>query len=318
MAWIASKVKEKIVQPNGIPTIILIPNSNAFPGRNGYKPSYIVLHGTAGGSNALAIAHYFQSTQNTANPVSAHYVIDQSGTIVQCNSEQDGAWSNGFVSGVSGVSGDGIGNGFHDVWWDTDINPNNLTISIEHCKASTDNSDELTSAQKFASINLILEICTRWNIPFQKADATGGITGHYSIDPVNRQMCPGPYPWDALFSNTLFMGGVQEVLQINQVSQFFVEVKQNERWHCKKTNQDIAFAILEYYRSCCQVGLNGLSQYGLPVGGEIKVKGAHTAVYQPFERGRILYDPLNEVDRVPGLQGPCYPAHIDKELIAKS
>jgi N-acetyl-anhydromuramyl-L-alanine amidase AmpD len=294
--------------------ILFIPNSNCFVNRQGFKPKYVVLHGTAGGSSAVNLAHYFQSTQNTANPVSAHYIIDQSGLVVQCNDEKDGAWANGFVSGTSGVSGDGIGNGCHDVWWDTDINPNNLTISIEHVKLNSDNSNQLTAAQQFASINLITEICTRNNIPFQKADENGGITGHYAIDPVNRQMCPGPYPWDVLFSDVLFMGVVQEMLSIQSVSEFFEEKTKDERWHCKITNQDIAFGILKYYRSCCQVGLNGLSQYGLPLSGEIHVPGSHQATYQNFERGRILYDPQNEVDRVPGLQGPCYPAHIDKEL----
>jgi N-acetyl-anhydromuramyl-L-alanine amidase AmpD len=33
-----------------------------------------------------------------------------------------------------------------------------------------------------------------------KADAIGGITGHSSIDPVSRSHCPGPYPWDELFT----------------------------------------------------------------------------------------------------------------------
>jgi hypothetical protein len=103
-------------------------------------------------------------------------------------SEADGAWGNGVVT-----TG-------HDPWWSADLNPNLITISIEHCKPSADNSDVLTEAQKASSFQLIKHICERHGIPKRKADATGGITGHFSIDPVSRSHCPGPYPWDELFA----------------------------------------------------------------------------------------------------------------------
>lgn len=167
---------------------IWAPNDNYFFNRNGYKPAYIILHGTAGGISAPAIASYFASTQGTNNPTSSHYVIDQDGLIVQCVSETDGAWANGFISQG------------HDPWWDPNINPNYITISIEHVKSATDNSDSLTAPQQAASFTLIQHICQRWNIPMRAADAAGGITGHFSIDPVNRSHCPGPYPADALWA----------------------------------------------------------------------------------------------------------------------
>lgn len=163
-------------------------NSNCFPDRDGYKPRYIIIHSTAGGTSAPAIGGYFQSTQGSTNPVSAHYVVGQDGMVVQCNKESDGAWANGAIT-------DG-----HDPWWDDSVNPNDITISIEHCKPSADNSDQLTDKQKQASFKLILHICQRWNIPMRAADASGGITGHYSIDPVNRSRCPGEYPWSDLFT----------------------------------------------------------------------------------------------------------------------
>lgn len=287
-----------------------IPNNNFFLNRNGYKPSYIVLHGTGGGTTAQATANYFQSTQGTSNPVSSTYIVGIDGAVVQCVMERDGAWANGYISGPAGTSGNGIGNGFHDSWWDSGINPNLLTISIEHVKSATDNSSQLTDVQKQASFKLIRDICQRNNIPARKADANGGITGHYAIDPVNRAECPGPYPWDELWA--YLKGANAEVLAISQASDFFVEVTPNERWHCKQTNIDIALGILAYYRTCTQVGLNGLSQYGLPVSGEEGVPNTKQAVLQRFERGVILFDPAHEIDSVPGLSGPCYPAHIDK------
>lgn len=104
------------------------------------------------------------------------------------------------------------------------------------------------------------------------------------------------------------------MLPIDKVSEFFEEVVPDQRWHCKQTNIDIAYGILNYYRTCTQVGLNGLSQYGLPLSGEEGVPNTKQAVIQRFERGVIMYDPAHELDRVPGLSGACYPAHIDKGL----
>lgn len=164
-----------------------IPNSNYFPGRNGYKPRYIIIHGTAGGTSAQAIASYFQSTEGGDNPVSSNYVIGTDGTVVQCVAESDGAYANGIFS---------MG---HDAFWDTSVNPNLTTVSIEHCKPSEDNSDQITPAQLSASFTLIKHICERHGIPKHPADSSGGITGHFSIDPVNRSRCPGAYPWAALW-----------------------------------------------------------------------------------------------------------------------
>ena len=285
-----------------------MPNNNSFFDEN--KPRYIVLHGTAGGSSAKAIADYFKSTEGTTNPVSATYVVDQQGVIVQCNAESDGAWANGYISGPAGTSGDGVGNGFHDSWWDGSINPNLLSISIEHVKSATDNSSQLTTAQQLASFKLIKDICQRHNIPMRKADDYGGITGHYAIDPVNRAECPGPYPWDELW--TFLQGDTTTVLDISHASQYFIEISKDTRWHCKSTGYDVAFAILKYYQTCTLTGLNGLTQFGLPTSAEQPLQGVAGGTFQIFERGVIVYDPAHAADSVPGLAGACYPGHIDK------
>ncbi len=177
--------------------IIWIPNNNYFPRRNGYSPRYVIIHGTAGFTSAKAVAHFFKSTEGGNNPVSTHYIIGLDGELVKCIDEEQGAFGNGYVSGIPGTSGDSI---HHDPWWSRAINPNYLTLSIEHVKLSKDNSDELTERQKHASFRLIRAICERHNIPKRKADAEGGITGHFSMDPINRHFCPGPYPWEELFA----------------------------------------------------------------------------------------------------------------------
>ncbi|GCE49207.1 N-acetylmuramoyl-L-alanine amidase [Thermosporothrix hazakensis] len=166
-----------------------------WEGREGQQPRWLILHGTAGFHRAYDCAAFFA---DPATQASAHYIIGLDGEIYQCVSEDDAAWANGAVTGPAGTGGDSV---HHDAWWsDLGLNPNLVTIAIEHIKPSTDNSDELTEAQKRASFQLIKDICQRWGIPKRYADARGGITGHFSMDPVNRTGCPGPYPWDELWS----------------------------------------------------------------------------------------------------------------------
>jgi N-acetyl-anhydromuramyl-L-alanine amidase AmpD len=180
-----------------------IPSPFYWSGRAGHQPQWIIVHGTAGGSSAQGVAEWFQNPQSQA---STHYVIGQDGTVVQCVAEGDSAWGNGIVQDGAGcdpayAAGIPSGDAGHGAWWDNGPNPNYLTISIEHVKASIDNSDQLTSAQQEASFALIADLCDRWNIPRRWADAGGGITGHFSIESTDRSECPGPYPWDALFSS---------------------------------------------------------------------------------------------------------------------
>ena len=160
---------------------IWIPNNNFFP--NTGKKSFIILHGTAGGDTAQGIANYFKGTEGTANPVSSHYIVGKDGTIVQCIAEKDGSYGNGIVNNPNWTN-----------------NPNYYTISIEHVKSTSDNSEPLTPAQQAASFALIKDICQRNGIGMHDADDKTGITGHFSIDPVNRSRCPGTFPWDALWA----------------------------------------------------------------------------------------------------------------------
>src|SRR6266852_828655 len=162
--------------------------------REGYTPKFLILHSTAGGTSAQAIANYFAGSAEA----SAHIIIGTDVAIVQGIPLSLAAWANGPIDGTPA---DNLGfrtqsDGIHrDSWWDSNINPNYLTIAaIEHCKASDDNSDSLTPAQQDASFRVIKAICDTYNIPKRFADASGGITGHFSMSAINRQRCPGPYP----------------------------------------------------------------------------------------------------------------------------
>jgi N-acetyl-anhydromuramyl-L-alanine amidase AmpD len=263
--------------------VTVIPNNNFYAGRNGLKPRYVILHGTAGGTSAVALANYFASTEGTANASSAHYIIGRAGEIVQAVSESDGAWANGYIS-------DG-----HDSWWNPNINPNNITISIEHCKPSTDNSDGLTTQQQAASFRLIQHICQRWNIPMRTADANGGITGHFSMDPVNRSRCPGPYPWDQLW--TYLQQGDEDMLQITDTfaATYFTDAG-NGRWNCKVNNLHVMGDILNYYRR-----IQGAPR--LPLTNENR--NIPNVAWQAFEAGIIVYDPRKLLDH-PAIPGNCY------------
>lgn len=274
--------------------VVVIANSNYFPGRNGLRPAYIIVHGTAGGSNAEAIANYFASTQGTGNPVSSHYVIGQDGEIVQCVSENDGAWANGILTAG------------HDSWWNPNINPNNITISIEHCKPAQDNSTPLTQAQQDASFTLIKHICQRWSIPMQAADANGGITGHFSLDPINRRNCPGPYPWDALWA---FLKEDNTLLNLNDpvVKTFFTDAGHGA-WRCRQNGVVLFGGNLQFYRSN-----GGPALLGLPLTNEIYLPQYQNTAIVMCERAIIVYDPGRKID-TPPTDSPCYLLHINGQL----
>lgn len=286
-----------------------IPNQNFFPGRQGSIPRWIILHGTAGGISAVDTANYFASTQNTNNPVSSTYVIGVEGEIAQCVLERDGAWGNGAYSAG------------HAAFWDTSVNPNNITISIEHCKPSLDNSDVLTAKQQAASFKLINDICDRWNIPKRSADANGGITGHFSLDPINRSNCPGPYPWNGLWA--YLAGGtptqpqeedVPTVIDLSTpgISGYFAP-KPNGAWGCLKNGILINGNILSYYKRVGQEGLNGLTHLGLPL-TEMFVLKTGKAWAMLFEHGLVIDDIDRLIDRPVGIPAtqPCYLAHLDR------
>jgi N-acetylmuramoyl-L-alanine amidase len=178
-----------------------IPTTHYFSGRNGQRAAWIILHGTAGGSSAQEVAQWFVSNNP---PTSTHYIIGQDGTVVQCVHESDSAWGNGVLSAG------------HASWWNPAINPNFQTFSIEHVKPDPNNQTSLTEAQQAASFALVAYLCAKWQIPPRAADSAGGITGHFSIDPVNRWFCPGTYPWSDLWA--YLSNPASELLTLNYVS----------------------------------------------------------------------------------------------------
>lgn len=270
-----------------------IPNNNFFPDAG--KKSFIILHGTAGGSSAQEIANYFQGTEGTTNPVSSHYIVGQDGTVVQCVAEKDGAYGNGVVNNPNWLG-----------------NPNYYTISIEHVKASTDNSDALTSAQQDASFALIKDICIRNGIGMHDADNNTGITGHFSIDPINRAHCPGTFDWNALWA--YLNGGTIPMATIGltdpTVASHFTGGP--DVWQCKDNGFFIGYSILKFYQSFGGDALCGLTYLGMPKSNEIGDPANPGVVIQKFERGSVRYDPSHLLDNPPG-SGPVYTIHVEQD-----
>ena len=288
---------------------IEIDYTNKSMDRQGQPIKYIILHGTAGGSSAQAIGEYFRDSNVDA---SAHIIIDQNGNVVQGIPLSLAAWSNGPITGTPTnlgfrTAGDGV---HRDAWWNPAINPNLITVSIEHCKNHNDNSDQLTPIQQETSFKVIKTICDTYNIPPHFADASGGITGHFSMDPINRSRCPGPYDWDGLFT---FLGHPQqeETLTIDisnpTVASYFTQLDA-QHWQCKSTGFIIQQGILDFYKSYGGDALCGLTYLGLPTGSETPVPGKQGVVTQEYERGTVAYDPAHVLDNPPG-SGPVYVMH---------
>lgn len=275
--------------------ILQVLSPNCFDGRDGYTPHWLIVHGTAGFTTAQDVAKYFATA---AAQVSSHYVIGQDGAVIQCVNEESSAWGNGILDPG------------HDPWWVETVNPNYVTISIEHVKPHTDNSDVLTEAQKAASFALIEDICNRWDIPKREADALGGITGHFSLQPINRAMCPGPYPFDELYAylNRNSQGGADMPLQLTDpFAKAFFQDQGGKGWYCTKTGKFIGGAIQTFYRQ-----IQGAPR--LPLTNELNdVPGI---AYQIFECGIIIFDPDHKVDAPPGFDR-CYLVKYSDALVQR-
>lgn len=133
------------------------------------------------------------------------------------------------------------------------------------------------------------------------------------MDPfIGRPLVKSNAQWQQdLRSNQVWVLEKIEVLLIQQASQFFEEIHPDQ-WRCKQTGFTVSHGILAYYRSCTNTGLNGLSILGLPLSDEQAIPGYTGCVIQRYERSCVIYDPEHKIDKVPGVSGPCYLAHIDK------
>ncbi len=171
-----------------------LPHNHFWNGRSHHQIRYVILHAFAWpGANPSAeeVARLYQKSHEKRGP---HYIVDRAGNVAQCVREQDAAWSNGVISA-----------GAAD-WWGQRGNPNLETLSIEVVKMHGDHSDAVGPAQMQAVFLLVAYLIRKYEIPARWADAVGGVTGHFSIDPVHFKYCPGPFPWVELFHSLVAPG----------------------------------------------------------------------------------------------------------------
>lgn len=269
--------------------------ANSFT-RQGQPLKYIVLHGTAGGTSAADVANYMKSTVGGSNPVSTHFVIGTDGAIVQCVPVSLASWGNGELDAghVTFIPAESI-------------NPNLYTISIEHCKPSSDNSDALTPEQETASFALVNCLCETYRIAKQPGNGDSGIMTHAQFAPINRARCPGTYPWGRLWAFLENGGNMGITINTPGVSNFFAA--SGSMWICKSNKCTLGNAMLAFYQKFGGDHLCGLTYLGLPTGNEQAVPQMSGCSYQRFERAVLVYDPSHAIDNPPG-SGSVYLAHL--------
>lgn len=131
------------------------------------RPNFIVLHHTSDATAGVALA----TLTDPARKVSAHYLIERNGTVVQLVDEGARAWHAG------------------ESWWGghTDINSSSIGIEL-------DNSGEepFPEAQIAALLVLLEEVTARLSIP------RANVLGHGDVAPVRKADPSRLFPWERL------------------------------------------------------------------------------------------------------------------------
>ncbi len=153
-----------------------VPSTNYSKGRKGaYPPDTIVIHVTEG--NAASVRAWFK---NPASSVSAHYMVQKDGLVIQFVREEDTAWANGRVDHpTAALVLERIG-----------TNPNAWTISIEN---EGSGQEELTIPQRQSLLFLIRDIQKRHH---HITNDREHIVGHHEI--YSLKTCPGAISVDRI------------------------------------------------------------------------------------------------------------------------
>lgn len=137
----------------------------------------IVIHVTEG--DADSVVSWFN---NPKAEVSAHYMVRKDGVIVQFVREEDEAWAEGRIDEPTAKV----------VLARPNVNPNSYCISIEH---EGTGREDLTGAQRAASIALVRDIAMRYKIPLDRDH----VLRHHEIYAL--KSCPGAINVDTLVAD---------------------------------------------------------------------------------------------------------------------
>ena len=131
------------------------------------RPNLVVIHHTSNATSAQAL----RTLTSPERKVSAHYLIDRGGSIVQLVRESDRAWHAGLS------------------WWGgiTDVNSSSIGIELDNT-----GSEPFAGAQIDALLALLADIRQRYPIP------AANFVGHGDVAPA-RKADPSPFfPWARL------------------------------------------------------------------------------------------------------------------------
>lgn len=159
--------------------------------RRGLPVLGIVDHITAGDGKAA-----LDWLCSSASRVSAHYLVTRAGYVYQLVDEAQAAWHAGvdFSRGYAAYRSDRAA-ALVNWCWNTQTNPNAVTVGIEHEGESGDN---LTAVQYAATLALHRHLVEAYGIPLD----SGHILYHSQIDVVTRAGCPGSgFPRAALLAD---------------------------------------------------------------------------------------------------------------------
>ena len=131
------------------------------------RPNLVIIHHTSNATSAQAL----RTLTTPERKVSAHYLIDRDGSIVQLVDERERAWHAGLS------------------WWGgvTDVNSSSIGIELDNT-----GSEPFADAQIDALLALLTDIRQRYPIP------TANFIGHADVAPT-RKDDPSPlFPWARL------------------------------------------------------------------------------------------------------------------------
>lgn len=176
----------------------------------------VVIHVTEG--DAGSVLEWFK---DPVSQVSAHYMVTKTGVVYQFVDEADEAFAQGRVDHPTAPL----------VLARPEVNPNYYSIGIEH---EGSGKEELTDAQRKASIELIRDICTRHNIPRDRRH----IVGHHEI--YSLKTCPGAISVDKLTAQVASDGHpgspdipVPQVVWSNLLQDYLIVTKRvsDDEWY---------------------------------------------------------------------------------------
>jgi N-acetylmuramoyl-L-alanine amidase len=144
--------------------------------RGGCAPDMILMHYTGMADAALALDRLCDPSPSDGHAVSAHYLVFEDGTILQCVAEARRAWHAGVAS------------------WQGDSDVNSRSIGIEIANPGHDlGYQDFPNAQVTAVIALCADILRRRPIPPDR------ILGHADVAPARKRDPGEKFPWQRLF-----------------------------------------------------------------------------------------------------------------------